>query len=121
MQPAIDWTPCFSAVIGTECACSRYSDVHPLRVLWIEKNRVQTHPACARLPFRPGVAAAQPGEFVPRLAAIVRTLNDLAEPAARLRRVDAARINRRTFDMINLPARKMRTAHLPSFARAIRC
>ena len=70
MQPAIDWTPCFSAVIGTECACSRYSDVHPLRVLWIEKNRVQTHPACARLPFRPGVAAAQPGEFVPRLAAI---------------------------------------------------
>ena len=58
---------------------------------------------------------------IPSFPAVVRTLNDLSEPAARLRRVDAARINRRTFDMINLPARKMRTAHLPSFARAIRC
>src|SRR5476651_1341902 len=49
---------------------------------------------------------------LPRFAAIVRALNDLSEPRARLRRVQSIRINRRTFDVINFPASKMRPAHL---------
>ena len=39
---------------------------------------------------------------------------------ARLRCVNAVRINRRTFQVINFPAREMRAADFPSFARAIR-
>src|SRR5919106_2373748 len=58
---------------------------------------------------------------LPRFAAIIGALDDLPEPRARLRCVNAVRLNRRTFHMINLPARKMRAADLPAFARAIRC
>src|SRR5215472_19743 len=57
---------------------------------------------------------------VPPFAAVVRALNDLPKPATGLRRVDSIGIYRRTFDVINLPAREMRTADLPSFARTIR-
>src|SRR5712692_1500262 len=58
---------------------------------------------------------------VPSLTAIIGALNDLTEPAAGLRRVNAIRINWRTFHVINLPTRKMRAADFPTFARAIRC
>src|SRR6476646_2561704 len=57
---------------------------------------------------------------MPPLAAVVGTLNDLSEPRACLRRVDPVGIYRRTFNVINFPTRKMRSADLPSFARAIR-
>src|ERR1700730_4731016 len=50
---------------------------------------------------------------LPSFPAIARTLNDLPEPGARLRRVDSVRINRRPFDVINFPARKMRPVHFP--------
>src|SRR5207249_5179362 len=63
---------------------------------------------------------AAPGR-VPLFSAVIRTLNDLAEPPAGLRRINSVRIDRRTFYVINLPARKMRTADFPSFAGAIRC
>ena len=56
---------------------------------------------------------------VPGLAAVVRTLDDLAEPAARLRRVNAVRVNRRAFEVIHFPARKMRPADFPILALAI--
>src|SRR4030095_7748692 len=58
---------------------------------------------------------------VPCFAAVIGALNDLSKPGAGLRRVQPVLINRRTFHVINFPTRKMRAAHLPSFARAIRC
>src|SRR4030095_701100 len=63
---------------------------------------------------------AAPGR-VPLFSAVIRALNDLAEPPAGLRGINSIRIDRRTFYVINFPARKMRTADFPSFARAIRC
>src|SRR4029077_16256908 len=58
---------------------------------------------------------------VPLFSAVIRALNDLAEPRAGLRCINSVRIDWRTFYMINFPARKMRTADFPSFAPAIRC
>src|SRR5438445_8998887 len=37
-----------------------------------EQDCVEAHPAGARLPLGPGAVAAQPGELLPRLAAVVR-------------------------------------------------
>src|SRR6266566_9041679 len=62
---------------------------------------------------------AAPGR-VPLFSAVIRALNDLAEPPAGLRCINSVRIDWRTFYVINFPARKMRTADFPSFARAIR-
>src|SRR5438132_11734287 len=56
----------------------------------------------------------------PGFAAIARSLNDLPEPTARLRRVNPVWINRRPFHVINLPAGKMRPVHFPIFALRIR-
>src|SRR5208282_6859158 len=56
---------------------------------------------------------------VPGLAAVIGTLDDLAEPAARLRGIDAVGVCGRAFDVINFPARKMRAADLPIPAFAI--
>src|SRR4029450_8318486 len=58
---------------------------------------------------------------VPLFSAVIRALNDLAEPPAGLRCINPVRIGWSTFSVINFPARKMRTADFPSFARAIRC
>src|SRR5262245_18856905 len=49
----------------------------------------------------------------PRFAAVVGALNDLSEPAAVLRSVDAVRISRRAFQVINLPPGEVRPAHVP--------
>src|SRR5206468_3683074 len=57
----------------------------------------------------------------PRLAAIIRALDDLPKPRAALRRIQPVRINRRTFDVVNLPTRKVRATNIPSFALAVRC
>src|SRR5215813_1864586 len=57
----------------------------------------------------------------PFFAAVVRALNDLAEPSAGLRRVNAVWISRRSFHVINFPACKMGTADFPSSARAVSC
>src|SRR6266436_2297790 len=62
----------------------------------------------------------RPG-LVPCLSAVVRALNDLPEPSARLRSVDAIGINRRAFQVIHLPAREVRTTDIPFFALAVRC
>src|SRR5438093_9643073 len=58
---------------------------------------------------------------VPGFAAVVGTLNDLSEPRAGLRRVQPVLINRRTFHVINLPARKMRAVTFPAFPLLVRC
>ena len=57
---------------------------------------------------------------LPGLAAVVRALDHLPEPAAGLRRVDAVRVSGRAFEMIHLPARKVRAADLPFLALAVR-
>src|SRR5579884_346648 len=56
---------------------------------------------------------------VPGFTAVIGALNDLAKPAAGLRGVNSVRSHGRPFHVINFPARKMRPAHLPSFARAV--
>ena len=58
---------------------------------------------------------------VPGFTRVIRPLNNLSKPTTGLRCIDPVGINRRTFHMINLPAREMRAADLPSFTRAIRC
>src|SRR6266536_5722987 len=57
---------------------------------------------------------------VPGFAAVVGALSDLPKPAARLRPINAIRVNWRTLHVIDFPTRKMRAANLPSFARTIR-
>src|SRR5882762_10178812 len=63
------------------------------------------------------------GKFIadrfPRRPAIVRSLHLLPKPAARLRSVETVWIQWRTFDVIDFPARKMRTAHLPILTFAV--
>src|SRR5206468_12119169 len=63
---------------------------------------------------------AAPGR-IPFFSAVIRALNDLAEPPAGLRGINSIRINWRTFYVVNFPACKMRAADFPSFARAVRC
>src|SRR6059036_2122214 len=46
---------------------------------------------------------------------------DLSEPPARLRRVDAVGIGGGSLYVINLPAREVRTAHVPLLALAVCC
>src|SRR5437016_3909702 len=58
--------------------------------------------------------------LLPRLATVVGTLDDLAEPAAGLRRIQPIRVSRRAFEVINLPARKVGAADLPPIAFAVR-
>src|ERR1044072_5618190 len=55
----------------------------------------------------------------PRLTAVVRALNDLSQPAAGLRCVNAVRIGGRTFDVIDLPSGKVRATDVPFFTFSI--
>ena len=57
--------------------------------------------------------------LVPGLAAVIRALNDLSEPAARLRGVDSIWISGRSLEVIHLPAGKMRAADIPFFTLAV--
>src|SRR5262249_30707399 len=64
------------------------------------------------------------GELVadrlPRLAAVVRALDLLAEPAAGLRRVEPVGLGRRALQVVDLPAREVGTGDLPPLALAVR-
>ena len=55
----------------------------------------------------------------PRLSAVVRPLQNLSKPPARLRRIQAVRIHRRSLHVVHLPPRKKRPAHLPILPLAI--
>src|SRR5436305_1831056 len=74
------------------------------------------------LPFRRPVGRFLEGASrrLPGLAAVVRALDDLPEPAARLRAVDPVRIGWRSFEVIDFPARETRSRHFPLVALAIR-
>ena len=56
----------------------------------------------------------------PCFAAIVRSLNQLAEPAARLRRVQSIRVSGRSLQVIDLPPGKQGALYAPTVALAIR-
>src|SRR5215469_3750694 len=57
--------------------------------------------------------------LMPCLAPIIRALNNLSEPAAGLRRINAVRIGRRSFQVIDLPARKKRSVYAPLLTLAV--
>ena len=203
-QPLVDGLPRRAAVVGAERAGRRDGNVDPLGIGGVEKDRVQSHAARARLPLGTGAVPAQarqllpvlaavggaeqrrvfhsrihrfrigerrldmphalelpgmlravvplvrgqrlarlrrsvvdkpvrqrrrrPGSgnrfvgqsrLMPRLAAVVRPLDQLSEPAARLRDVNPVGIHRRAFHVVDLPAREKRPAHLPVFALAV--
>src|SRR5208337_2778125 len=62
-------------------------------------------------------------EFVsngsPGVASVVRALNQLAEPAGRLRYVEAIGIRGRSLEVINLPTAEMRPIDVPPLALSI--
>src|SRR5204862_1500646 len=64
-----------------------------------------------------GHAAAR---CLPGFAPITGALDDLSEPAARLRGINAVRISRRSLHVVNLPAAEVGTADVPLFALAVR-
>src|SRR5262249_38311868 len=66
-----------------------------------------------------GWLAGRRTRLYPRLPAIVRSLQNLAEPAAGLRRINAVRFGGRSLHVLDLPAGKMRTAHFPVFPLSI--
>src|SRR6478672_13687795 len=70
VQPAIDWHPCLSAIVGAKRAGSRDCDGNSLGIIRIEKNGVQTHSACAGLPLRTGIVAPESCQFMPRFSAV---------------------------------------------------
>src|SRR6266568_1144423 len=204
VQTPVDRPPRLAAVVAAERARGRDRDVDALRVTRIEQDGVEAHAAGPRLPLRPGAVAAQPGELLPRLPAVVRAkqpgvfhpgvdrvrigegrlempdalelpgmlravvplvrgerlaglrrdvvdelvalalgtlagfhrhaaagrvprlgavaraLDDLAEPAARLRRVQPIAVDARSLQVIDLPAGEVRAAHVPAAALAVR-
>ena len=56
----------------------------------------------------------------PRRPAVVRPLNHLSKPPARLRRPHPVRFHRRPLHVVNLPPRKKRPAYVPILPRPIR-
>src|SRR5205823_9732436 len=50
---------------------------------------------------------------LPGLAAVAGAMHHLSEPAARLRCVKALRVDRRAFEVIDLPTREQRALHGP--------
>ena len=57
---------------------------------------------------------------LPGLAAVVGALDHLPEPAAGLRRIQPIRVGGRSFEVIDLPARKVGAADVPSLALSVR-
>src|SRR3954469_1677647 len=65
VEPAIDWLPRPSAIVGTKRAGSRDRNKDSLGIVRIEKNGMQTHPARAGLPFWTGLIASESRQFMP--------------------------------------------------------
>ncbi len=71
-QAAVHRPPGLALVIGPERARGRDGGEDPPGPGRIQDDRVQAHPARARLPRRPGPVAAQPGQFLPVFPAVGR-------------------------------------------------
>src|SRR5665213_1973357 len=57
---------------------------------------------------------------LPGHAAVVRSLNHLPEPPARLRSIEPLRISRRPGNVVDLPAGEVRAADIPALPAAVR-
>src|SRR5262245_35010198 len=78
---------------------------------------------CPVVPLmRPGHAVVLElvADRFPACPAVVRPLNDLTEPAARLRRIQPVRVDRRSLHVIDLPTREVWAADVPLVALAVR-
>ena len=95
LQAAVDRPPRLAAVVGPERARGRDGDEDPLGIARVEQDRVQAHPAGARLPGGPRAVAAQPGELLPGLPAVGRAeQGGVFDPG-----VDRVRIGQRRLEM----------------------
>ena len=72
VQATVHRLPGLAGVVGPERARGRDGREDPPGPGRIQEDRVQAHPARARLPRRPGPVAAQPGQFLPVLPAVGR-------------------------------------------------
>src|SRR5687768_8388354 len=119
--------PGLAAVAGAEHRRVFHAGVH---VVWVGQGWLEM-PDTLEFPWPRGPVVPQMrawlaliGELVsarlPRLAAVVRALNHLAEPARRLRGVEAVRLNRGTLDVVDLPTAQVRAVDRPVFALAVR-
>src|SRR5438477_3209945 len=70
LEPAIDRLPGFAVVVTAILACGRNRNEDAIGIARIQNNRVQAHSARAGLPLGARRMAAQPGQFVPGLAAV---------------------------------------------------
>src|SRR6185369_4275152 len=182
LQSPVDWLPGLALVIRSERAGRGDGDKNAARVARIQQDRVQAHPAGARLPevalgasqrrqllpgkatvlgtkqcrvFSPGIHRVRIGERwfqvphafelprmlgavvplvrawrplvaelvthgFPRLAAILGSLDLLPEPTTGLRGIYPVRVDRRAFQVIDLPPSKVRTGNIPFLAFAVR-
>src|SRR5260370_42659755 len=75
--------------------------------------------ACGRSRWLSVPCARRGAWRCPSFAAVLGPLNDLAEPAAALRGIEAIRVRRRSLEVGHLPARKGRAADIPLFALAL--
>ncbi len=128
LAQAGQFLPRLPAVAGAEDG--RVFDAGVDRV-WVVERRLKVPDAFevprVRRVVVPLVCArpADVGELVadgrPRLAAVVRAMDDLAEPVTGLRGVDAIGVGRRPFQMINLQPPKVRSIDVPLLALLVRC
>src|SRR5580704_15323142 len=118
--------PILSTIAGAEQRCVFHSRVYGV---WIVQRRLKV-PHTFEFPgmrsavvplVRSGHAVVH--KFIPyrlpRFAAIVTALNQLPEPPAALRRIQTIRIHGRSFNVVHLPAGKVRTVHFPLFALSV--
>src|SRR5438034_11845114 len=58
---------------------------------------------------------------LPRLAAVVRALDHLPEPAGRLRGIQPIRVNGRSLEVVDLPAPEVGATDVPPGTLSVRC
>src|SRR5438477_3870300 len=69
-QTLVDRFPGFAAIIRPKRARRGNRDEHSVLIFWVNKNRVQTHSARARLPLWAAVVFAEPRQLLPSCAPI---------------------------------------------------
>src|SRR5579859_3158379 len=70
VKSLVDRLPRFSAVVGAKRSRRGDSDVHPLRILRVKNDGMQTHAAGSRLPLWTSAMTAKAGELVPAPRAV---------------------------------------------------
>ena len=107
-EAAVDRPPRLAGVVGPEHARRRDGDEDPPGMARIEQDRVQAHPAGARLPGGRRGVVAQSGELLPGLPAVGRAeQGGVLDPG-----VDRVRIGRRWLEVPD-------ARELPGMRRAV--